>query len=38
MLMVTFRVDGTPVPKGRPRFARMGKLVAQRIKELKCLS
>jgi Holliday junction resolvase RusA-like endonuclease len=25
MLMVTFRVDGTPVPKGRPRFAKRGK-------------
>jgi len=28
MLMVTFRVDGTPVPKGRPRFARRGKFTA----------
>jgi Holliday junction resolvase RusA-like endonuclease len=28
MLMVTFRVDGTPVPKGRPRFARRGKFVS----------
>ena len=26
--MVTFRVDGTPVPKGRPRFARRGKFVS----------
>jgi Holliday junction resolvase RusA-like endonuclease len=26
-LMVTFRVDGIPVPKGRPRFARMGSFV-----------
>jgi Holliday junction resolvase RusA-like endonuclease len=25
--VVTFKVDGTPVPKGRPRFARMGKFV-----------
>lgn len=28
MLMITFRVDGTPVPKGRPRFARRGKFVS----------
>ena len=26
--MVTFRVDGTPIPKGRPRFARHGKFVS----------
>jgi len=26
--MVTFMVDGTPVPKGRPRFARWGKFVS----------
>jgi len=26
--MVTFMVDGTPVPKGRPRFARRGKFVS----------
>lgn len=25
--MVTFMVEGTPVPKGRPRFARRGKFV-----------
>ena len=28
MLMITFRVDGTPIPKGRPRFARRGKFVS----------
>jgi Holliday junction resolvase RusA-like endonuclease len=28
MLMVTFRVDGTPISKGRPRFARRGKFVS----------
>jgi Holliday junction resolvase RusA-like endonuclease len=28
MLMVTFKVDGTPIPKGRPRFARKGKFVS----------
>jgi len=27
-LMVTFMVEGTPVPKGRPRFARRGKFVS----------
>jgi len=26
--MVTFMVEGTPVPKGRPRFARRGKFVS----------
>ena len=26
--IVTFEVDGTPVPKGRPRFARRGKFVS----------
>jgi Holliday junction resolvase RusA-like endonuclease len=26
--MVTFIVEGTPVPKGRPRFARRGKFVS----------
>lgn len=26
--MVNFQVDGTPVPKGRPRFARRGKFVS----------
>ena len=26
--MVTFEVEGTPVPKGRPRFARRGKFVS----------
>ena len=26
--IVTFKVDGTPVPKGRPRFARRGKFVS----------
>jgi len=26
--MVNFMVDGTPVPKGRPRFARRGKFVS----------
>jgi len=26
-LVVTFTVDGDPVPKGRPRFARRGKFV-----------
>jgi Holliday junction resolvase RusA-like endonuclease len=25
---VIFKVDGTPVPKGRPRFARRGKFVS----------
>ena len=25
---VIFQVDGTPVPKGRPRFARRGKFVS----------
>ena len=25
--VVTFKVDGTPVPKGRPRFVRTGKFV-----------
>ena len=25
---VTFKVEGTPVPKGRPRFARRGKFVS----------
>lgn len=28
MIMVTFRVDGTPVPKGRPKFARRGQFVS----------
>mgnify|MGYP003338581386 FL=1 len=27
MLVVTFQVDGDPVPKGRPRFARRGHFV-----------
>lgn len=27
-LAVTFKVEGTPVPKGRPRFARRGKFVS----------
>lgn len=27
-LMITFMVEGTPVPKGRPRFARRGKFVS----------
>ena len=27
MFQITFKVKGTPVPKGRPRFARMGKFV-----------
>ena len=27
MFQITFKVEGTPVPKGRPRFARMGKFV-----------
>ena len=26
-LVVTFTVDGDPIPKGRPRFARRGKFV-----------
>jgi Holliday junction resolvase RusA-like endonuclease len=26
--MVNFMVDGTPIPKGRPRFARRGKFVS----------
>ena len=26
--MVTFMVEGTPIPKGRPRFARRGKFVS----------
>ena len=26
--IVTFMVEGTPVPKGRPRFARRGKFVS----------
>jgi Holliday junction resolvase RusA-like endonuclease len=26
--MVNFMVEGTPVPKGRPRFARRGKFVS----------
>jgi Holliday junction resolvase RusA-like endonuclease len=26
--ILTFEVDGTPVPKGRPRFARRGKFVS----------
>lgn len=26
--MVNFQIDGTPVPKGRPRFARRGKFVS----------
>jgi Holliday junction resolvase RusA-like endonuclease len=26
--MLTFMVEGTPVPKGRPRFARRGKFVS----------
>jgi len=26
--IVSFMVDGTPVPKGRPRFARRGKFVS----------
>ena len=26
--IVTFQVEGTPVPKGRPRFARRGKFVS----------
>jgi Holliday junction resolvase RusA-like endonuclease len=28
MFMVTFMVEGTPVPKGRPRFVRRGKFVS----------
>ena len=27
MLVVTFHVDGDPIPKGRPRFARRGHFV-----------
>ena len=27
MLMITFRLDGTPVPKGRPRFSKAGGFV-----------
>ena len=28
MILITFRVDGTPIPKGRPKFARRGKFVS----------
>ena len=28
MLMITFKVDCIPLPKGRPRFARRGKFVS----------
>jgi len=28
MIQVTFKVDGAPVPKGRPKFARRGNFVS----------
>jgi Holliday junction resolvase RusA-like endonuclease len=28
MILVTFKVEGTPVPKGRPKFARRGNFVS----------
>jgi Holliday junction resolvase RusA-like endonuclease len=28
MIQVTFKVNGTPVPKGRPKFARRGNFVS----------
>ena len=28
MIQITFKVDGAPVPKGRPKFARRGNFVS----------